>query len=173
MRLRYFLLVVLFMALVGCIPQTDESNDSVKPHCIRSQSSCEINTSIGNLKVMFNVDKVPTETPFKVSISGLNLDNNITISGYLEGRDMFMGKIPLFFSRDSKGELLNQNIPTDDTRSEYITETMLGSCSEQKMMWRMWIIIKRDINNKSIEYSELNKPSKHEKYFIDFESNRS
>ena len=65
---------------------------------------------------------------------------------------MFMGKIPLFFNRQLEG----------DEDYSFIAETMLGSCSEDRMTWRIWITLEMiDVNYKD-----------QKTFFIDVDSTR-
>ena len=52
----------------------------------------------------------------------------IKATAYLEGRDMFMGKVPVFFETMGK-----KNI--------YVAESLLANCSEEQMVWRLWITV--------------------------------
>lgn len=60
---------------------------------------------------------------------------------------MYMGKIPLFFT---------QNKP-----QRFSASTILGSCAEEEMVWRMWLIISDNTHQEKVQ-----------KVFIDFKSYR-
>lgn len=140
-------LIILVLLLCSCSPKKDE-NVFVEPHCLSSQSQCHFQNTLGSFDILFNVNSVMTEQEFTISVrSDLTL-KNISVTGFIEGRDMYMGKIPLFFDNSQPQTL--------------ISTVMLGSCSEENMVWRMWLIM-TDINNVDIK----------EKFFIDFNSKRS
>ena len=126
---------------------------------MQSQSTCIVNTEFGDFSVLFNISPVVSETEFKLFIEHHFSKENITskqpelkikkISAYLEGKDMFMGKIPLFFTF-----LGEKNI--------WASDAILGSCSEEVMKWVMWVTVDIQINN------ELKKQT----FFIEFDSKR-
>ena len=83
-----------------------------------------------------------------------HLQNSYSVVGYIEGKTMFMGKIPLFFNHQLQNNEHNQ----------FIAETMLGSCSEDSMIWRLWLTLEMaDVNNKKHQTT----------FFVDVESTRS
>jgi len=106
----------------GCTPENKVANQYITPKCITSQSVCQVQSRFGEVTIKFDVEKVTTENSFHIYFEGLS-STEYTIDGYLEGRDMFMGKIPLFFKRNNS--------------FSFITETLLGSCTENKMIWVM------------------------------------
>ncbi|WDE07381.1 hypothetical protein SG34_011115 [Thalassomonas viridans] len=118
-----FLLVL--GALSGCQPAEKKQAVSLEPRCLAQQSECVVRTPAGEFHVLFNVDKVITETPFEITVEYRGSGEIKNISGYLEGRDMFMGKIPLFL--------------TGEKNNQYLAEVMLGSCAEPTMIWRLWL----------------------------------
>ncbi|NQZ89784.1 MAG: hypothetical protein HRT54_19610 [Colwellia sp.] len=151
---------------MGCSQDKNEPEAMIPFQCLSDQSRCEVITEFGTVLVKFNVEKVLTELPFSILVefkeSSL-LSNEINqkdkqntklkVLGYMEGKTMFMGKIPLFFDNQLEDNKYNQ----------FIAETMLGSCSEDRMTWRIWITLEiNDINNKKEQTT----------FFIDFPSTR-
>ena len=59
--------------------------------------------------------------------------------------DMFMGKVPVFFETMSK-----ENV--------FVAESLLANCSEEQMVWRLWITVELE--------------SKAKTFFVDFTSKR-
>lgn len=133
----------------ACNPVTEKnSNTSANmqvAQCISSQSQCEVNTSVGSFSIKFSqqklVNKVKTELPFSIELSQLPMkpvieqansqdkQASIThVSAYLEGKDMFMGKVPVFFEQIDKG-------------NNYLAQSLLASCSEEFMVWRLWVTV--------------------------------
>jgi hypothetical protein len=79
-------------------------------------------------------------------------ENSYSVVGYMEGKTMFMGKIPLFFNKEVK-----------KNSAYFLAQTMLGSCSEDKMIWRLWLTIENKVASKSKVPTT---------FFIDFHSTR-
>ncbi len=144
-KLSYSLLILLL--LCGCSPKKKE-NAFVKPHCLNSQSQCHVNNALGSFDILFNVNAVVTEQEFTISVKTDSKHENIEVKGFLEGKDMFMGKIPLFFNNSQK--------------QTFTSKVMLGSCTEEYMVWRMWLII-----------TDKNNTENNTKFYIDFTSKRS
>lgn len=138
-------LCALFLSITACKPVQEQKINNkampIEPRCITSQSQCEV----GNDKVRFTVefsqyqyqdqlvDNIKTELPVFIQLTELPSGNtanqvaNITkVSAYLEGRDMFMGKVPVFFDKK-------------DESTVYLAESLLASCTEEQMVWRLWI----------------------------------
>jgi len=170
--------VMSVLIACGQAPITDltalDNSKNQRPlyFCLTSQSECRINTVKGGVKVSFSQqsfiastdnlsaqasiqtrDYIGTELPFAIIVEPLNKsDATITvskISGYIEGKDMFMGKIPLLFTKEVQDK-------------EFIALSSLGSCAEDIMVWRLWLTFKFTDNQESTET-----------VFIDFKSLRS
>lgn len=166
------ILVGLILFVSGCKPVTENStvniNNPAVLQCIKSQSQCEISTDLGHFSLKFSQqqlsENVKTELPFFIELSFLkeNSEHNtihgheqstaqsipktITkVSAYLEGKEMFMGKVPVFFEQGA-----NEGI--------YLAQSLLASCSEEQMVWRLWITV--EVENKT------------QTFFIDFMSQR-
>ncbi|MBA6349087.1 hypothetical protein [Colwellia sp. BRX8-9] len=129
--------------------------------CLTSQSICEIKTIFGRMLVKFNVGKVLTEHPFDIRVElkkdhllkdNFSAEDSYSVVGYMEGKTMFMGKIPLFFTEDITTE-----------KNYFVAETMLGSCSEDNMVWRLWLTVEKKSANNDKEQTS---------FFIDFQSSR-
>ena len=138
-KLSYFYILVIL--LTACKPVQEQSvNNNLKAtQCITSQSACQIATKLGNVSVKFAqhqlTDKIKTELPFSMELTVLPEKEaevkqpSITkVSAYLEGRDMFMGKVPVFFQANEDG-------------SSYKAESLLANCTEEQMVWRLWITL--------------------------------
>jgi len=163
--LKQFPLIGLLLILSACKPIGDQNstsnNSALVLQCIESQSRCEINTEIGVFSIRFSQnqlsDTVKTELPFFIELSELtqintaNKPNQSTkqsitnVSAYLEGKDMFMGKVPLFFEQGAN-------------EGTYMAQSLLASCSEELMVWRLWITVDRGDITKT--------------FFVDFTSQR-
>jgi len=158
--IKIFITTLFIFNLLACNPIQQASQKKNTPTqssftCLASQSRCEIPTDHGIFTIMFSGElaqgKVKTELPLSIQLifdgkeAGAQLKN---VSSYLEGKTMFMGKIPIFFQ-------LNKN-------KINIAETLLASCSEEVMTWRLWFTA--DI----IQASKATQQT----FFIDFDSQR-
>jgi len=125
--------------------------------CLSSQSQCDIDFEFGHLNVQFagqvEQGRIKTELPFQIQLkfdTAKQSHQFKNVTSYLEGKSMFMGKVPVFFQLDERAE------------NAMIAETLLASCSEDIMTWRLWLqfetVIADEIKQQSI--------------FIDFESKR-
>lgn len=127
--------------LSACQPSDKLVQNLPTPICIDSQSHCEVNTPLGRFIITFNQASPQAETPFELHVEYQGNYRVVNLSGYLEGIDMFMGKIPLFF---------NENIKMESENSHFIAQAMFGACSLDQMKWQ--IIVIADIeHNESTE----------------------
>ena len=147
---------------MGCSQDNNEPELIVPFQCISDQSRCEVVTKFGLILVKFNVEKLLSELPFKIQLEfkkdqllsdNTHSQNLKSVVGYMEGKTMFMGKIPLFFNNQLEGN--------EDKR--FIADTMLGSCSEDRMTWRIWI---------TLEMIDTNNNKDQTTFFIDIDSTR-
>jgi len=145
------LILLLSFIILSCNPAPKIKSVNSPPRCLASQSQCVINNELGQFSVLFNVDKIHGDLPFELSIAYKSVSNDIKFSGFLEGKDMFMGKIPVFFNKL-------------DDESRQSADVLLVNCSEEQMVWRLWITIEIPANHDK----ELIKKS----FFIDFTSSR-
>ena len=174
---KAFIILLAGIQLSACGQASrSELNTVVGTHkasffCLTTQSQCQISTELGDFEVKFSqvqskalqgkkVDKafketlqqIQTELPFSVNISLINPSNIktkiSTVSGYLEGKDMFMGKVPVFFETEEQG-------------NKFTAISLLASCSADIMVWRLWLIVTLADQQKS-----------EQRLFIDFESVR-
>jgi len=174
--IKYWCYIFILLLILSCKSESpsEQIADLAEFKCLKSQSACIVDTKVGKFAVQFAIkEKVYTEVEFKIALSLVAPDlselaireqrkveqdkievikslTEITqIKAYLEGRDMYMGKIPVFFEPQVLGD-------------DYQAVAMLGSCSEAEMIWRLWF---------SIEfYSGEEKET--QSFFIDFESTR-
>ena len=118
------------MVLCACSePEAPEAsatkaNQLTQPSCISGQSSCALNTPFGTVDIAFNVRALIAEEAFTLFV--LPENHHITsVTGYIEGDDMYMGKIPLFFAAlTDSGDQAN---------------SLFGSCAQDKMRWKVWL----------------------------------
>jgi len=171
----YTLFAATIFILIACTPSKKNTTVSVEPQCIKSQSKCSVETKFGKVNILFNKDKVFTEDPFNIYLmledkylvkerlvknKEPNVKYNISsVKGYMEGQEMFMGKIPVMFSPFRQENLM-------------VAETLLGSCSKEKMVWRLWLTVFFETNNGNTTDNKQ-KDADQKTFFIDFISSRS
>lgn len=156
-----YITICSFLFIIGaCKPIEEQSNNNsennlnaaINAQCIASQSECNIVTELASFSVKFAQEKldenVKAELPFYIELSYLPADKaseiaeeTMSISAHIEGRDMFMGKVPVFFLQTS-----NENT--------FQAKSLLASCMEEYMVWRLWV---------KVEMS-----GKEESFFVDF-----
>jgi len=112
-----------------------------KLSCTAFQSPCYIENVVGRFDIYFLSDKLKAEEPFKVAVKysphkelidtykiGKQIDTSlenlqlIKLTGYMEGKDMFMGKIPVLFEK-------NKNL--------FVANTVVSACHTNKMVWKL------------------------------------
>ena len=155
--------------LTACSPQ-DKVNlaagvKSVRTaQCITQQSQCQFDLAGGQVQVLFTVDRIVAEQAFNMVLNYQGTQALISVSGYLEGVNMYMGKIPLFIDEDFQNNRLNNkkldnltpekiditqlkiesefdSIFESETASKQVfkAEVLVGSCSAEEMTWRIWL----------------------------------
>ncbi len=125
--------------------------------CLTSQSECEVNSKFGRFIIQFSgqapKERIKTELPFQIQfkLDAVNEAYQLkSVSSYLEGKSMFMGKIPIFFEMDK------------DLANSMIAESLLANCSEDVMTWRLWFQVEITADGKIQQQN----------FFIDFDSER-
>jgi hypothetical protein len=155
------LLTLLAILLTACSPQ-DKVNPAVgvqsfrTAQCIVQQSQCQFDLAGGQVQVLFNVDRIVAEQAFNMVLNYQGEQVLTSVSGYLEGVSMYMGKIPLFIEEDFQNNrtsnkkldnLTPEQIDTtqlkidSETASKQVfqAEVLVGSCSAEEMTWRIWL----------------------------------
>jgi hypothetical protein len=183
-------IIVFSFLLIACQPDSPVAKPKQtlpNTQCIASQSQCEVTTEKSQYSVRFwqenLLDTIKGETPFIIEILPLSLspikinepiapstgsikNSTITkVSGYLEGRDMFMGKVPVFFTASTspspaKAQAAIEQATEIATPSlnnfTYQAETQLANCMAEQMVWRLWVTVER--------------AEETERFFVDFTS---
>ena len=124
MAKKHTLIIIVLMMLTACQPDPKTIDLYQPPGCISGQSSCLISTHSGDVQLGFNVKYLLAENPFEMHLSQVSPDLTVS-AAYMEGVDMFMGKIPLFFKQQANGH--------------WVAESMFGSCAQKQMTWRVWL----------------------------------
>ncbi len=159
---KVIVVTVFIIYLFGCKPSQQTANIStVLPDksflCLESQSQCKINTELGSFTVLFSgqhlAGKIRTELPFTIQLrmeSEQQINRITKVSSYLEGKTMFMGKVPVFFEATENANIL-------------LAEALLARCSHNVMTWQLRLQIEVTTENKTLEQS----------FFIDFDTENS
>ncbi|TRX56955.1 hypothetical protein [Thalassomonas sp. M1454] len=139
-------LVIATILLVASNFYLSESNFSVKNAnlCDFQQSECTKVSADLEIKLSTEpkVVKAESEIDFELQIKSLK-PVKIT-SAWLEGKDMFMGKIPLFFN---PSDISATNLPITVT-----AQTMIGACTEDTMVWIMNIALEIEGEARLIQF---------------------
>lgn len=91
--------------VIGCLLACDKQQKTelkteltpISPKCITTQNTCVVKTDFGDFSLLFNLDPVVTETPFELVLVANSQYVINKVTAHMEGKNMFMGKIPLFF----------------------------------------------------------------------------
>ena len=159
--MKVVVVILLILNIFACNPIQQASQKKNMPQipfsCLASQSNCEVITDLGVFSVQFSgqadMGKIKTELPFKIQLTFDARDKSVhlkNVSSYLEGKTMFMGKIPVFFQMSDKGG------------NSTVAQTLLASCSDEVMAWRLWFTVE-------IEQAEMRTK---QDFFIDFDSKK-
>jgi hypothetical protein len=163
------LLIWSAILLTACSPQ-DKVNPAVgfqsvrNAQCIAQQSQCQFDLAGGQVQVLFNVDRIVAEQAFNMVLNYQGTQALTSVSGHLEGVNMYMGKIPLFIEEDFPHNIINnkkldelkpekiditqlkldsefESISNNETASKQVfqADVLVGSCSAEEMTWRIWL----------------------------------
>lgn len=174
------ILVIFFTITLGACNREDKTNLSVKEQapkifqCIADQSQCQFDLAQAKVRVLFDGDRIVAEQPFNIMLEYRGTETLKAISGYLEGVDMYMGKIPLFFDVPVSSGAISTNkliaSKTAEVKStasssakisagktlqktqNFQTKVLLGSCSAAQMQWRIWLTF---ITEKDKSYTKM------------------
>ena len=156
--------VFLFLALTALLSacndddgQLNQANvqNTVAMQCLEFQSQCQFDVADGHVDVLFDVNKIVAEHAFNISVNYRGVNNIKAVNGYMEGVDMFMGKIPLFLEphigldditinevTSSKAQALENEKPIGEAQKQiYRGELLVGSCSAGQMIWKIWLTL--------------------------------
>ncbi|QBY05857.1 hypothetical protein E2K93_16450 [Thalassotalea sp. HSM 43] len=116
--------VVIYLQSPNLTTQISQQVESV---CDFQQSLCKISRS--NIDYVLDADPkvIKSETEVQFRLSSAAFADDVSITGHLEGKTMYMGKIPLFFNYQN---------------GAFVADTMIGACTEDSMVWMM--IVKVD-----------------------------
>ncbi|MFT6132398.1 MAG: hypothetical protein ACJAW2_001120 [Shewanella sp.] len=130
------------MFLVACDkPQTQEHANLVIDKTLCQFSVGECYKKVTDLQVGLLIDPIntPSEKPLIVTLSSNQKITNISMR--IEGRDMFMGIIPVSLSE------IKDNV--------YQGPVIFGSCSSNYMVWRVFVSFDYQQQTRTLMYDFL------------------
>jgi hypothetical protein len=101
--------------------------------CQFTQGQCQLDLAGLKLAVELTPSHAPSETPLSVKLTSSDAISEVKLR--LEGRDMFMGMIPVKVQGVSS--------------TEYQGDFIYGSCSSHYMVWRLFISVYHQGSTKS------------------------
>lgn len=170
--IKAIIVMLLVFNSLACEPISQATNmNEIKKQvsfvCLKSQNQCEVKTKYGRFSIQFSgaalQTSIKTELPFQMQLTfdaahdELQLKN---ISSFIEGKTMFMGKIPVFFEGVASNESNKSN--KSNKVNKMIAESLLASCTEEIMTWRLWFKIEI-LADEVIQQQD---------FFIEFDSER-
>jgi hypothetical protein len=136
-------LLMVYILLIGCKPNSAVEQKTQPLQCLVSQTPCHLINEIGDFTFTFDVSEIKAEVPFTFYVTYHGKANIINVTGYLEGKNMFMGKVPLFFAQNKQSnDLKSQKIAPK--AQVFSAESMVVACSEPVMEWNIWLTISVD-----------------------------
>ena len=120
-------LLVILLLVSACTPQDDEQIEGQlsgfiedKSLCNFSMSPCYKQVSNINLSLLITPFNTPSEKPLTIELTSSEAITDIKMR--IEGRDMFMGVIPVNLAKVNE--------------KQYNGQLIFGSCSSNYMVWR-------------------------------------
>ncbi|MGL4220707.1 MAG: hypothetical protein ACRCSS_08810 [Shewanella sp.] len=122
---RLGLLLVLTIFAAGCHKAKVLPADKVEDPalCQFNQGACSKTVGENTISLVLTPEAAPSEKPLNFRLSFSSPVQNL--QGRLEGRDMFMGVIPVKWSQSSE--------------NQFQATAVYGSCASGYMIWRLWI----------------------------------
>ena len=120
---QYYLPLIIAFLLVSCSPETPTNiTPMIKGDllCQFIQGYCEQTVGDVTIKLLITPFDTPSEQPLTVNLISSETISDINIR--IEGRDMFMGIIPITLNHISE--------------NHYDGQLIYGSCSSNYMVWR-------------------------------------
>lgn len=119
--MRFVIVIAISSLLLACEPK--EKVAFIAPvdpsFCQFQQDDCQRKVADIDVTLHLSRPAAPSETPFDFTLSTSKMINHVTMK--LEGRDMYMGKIPVSLS-SREGQ-------------QFSGTMMYGSCSSGYMVW--------------------------------------
>lgn len=141
LQLLWLPLILSLLFACNSERQNNETSKGLvqKMQCLAEQSQCFLEFDGGRAEILFDVNRIVAEQAFNISVNYSGIETITSVTGYLEGVDMFMGKIPLFLERNTDDTVYGNANLNPSTSQDFIGEVLVGSCSAEQMTWRMWL----------------------------------
>lgn len=156
-KAKYVLLACLSLTVLSACDkkagQLDSNNENALSfQCLENQSSCHETLDVGDFSVTFSQAKLIAELPFILKVDAKTNEKVVSITGFMEGKDMFMGKVPVIFGQPH----VLENIQATEFKfqTSYTAETMVAACVEPEMRWIVWLtVITENLNGEQLKRS--------------------
>lgn len=138
------LVVFIAMYIIFYNTPSGNSNDETNSYqsCQLVKGSCHFNIEGQSYRLELSPERPLPESEIAVSIApSLLMDESrgeqqlkstaIKATGFLSGKTMYMGKIPLFFSEQF------QESESSKGKSVLVATTPIGACTEPEMVWQL------------------------------------
>ena len=128
-HLRLYFLLFMFLFTAACSQETPTKTNPIIQDdtlCQFSKGYCSKNVAGVDLGLLITPVSAPSEKPLIVKLNSSKEIDDLQVR--IEGRDMFMGVIPLKLSKEGE--------------NEYKGELIYGSCSSHYMVWRVFVSFK-------------------------------
>jgi len=112
--MKCFRLVAVLLLIVG-IAACNGQHQSTPP-------VADWQITVDNVQLSVSPGQIPVETLLRLQLR--SNDNLQAVSAQMVGKSMYMGKIPLHFTFDAASGF-------------WISEFMLGACSDPQMIWQL------------------------------------
>lgn len=129
-KLGLYTSLILVFLCSACSPQQPAETGLNPPVfvedtslCDFSQTSCNKQVAGIDLSLLITPFNTPSEKPLTIELASSEAINDVSMR--IEGRDMFMGLIPVKLSK------LNEK--------QYNGQLIFGSCSSNYMVWRAFV----------------------------------
>ncbi|QDP01209.1 hypothetical protein [Thalassotalea sp. PS06] len=141
MRIFYTVIIVAIIGVLVTINLNRKENIDLRqtgvPLCNFQVEPCSYEMDTTKALLTSSVEKIRPEEAFQFSLQFPEAQNAEIKSAFIEGRDMYMGKIPVFFT--SEGD-------------KYRSDVLLGACTEAQMVWRMTVNVVVDNQQQRLLY---------------------
>lgn len=120
----------VLITLIGYFVWVENNTIELSTLCDFQRQNCTVAAANGQIYTLkANPKNVQSEAEITFTLVSSQHNAIKIISAWIEGKDMYMGKIPLFFNE-------NKYAPK--------ATTMIGVCTEDSMVWVMHITIEID-----------------------------
>ncbi|MEE2029530.1 hypothetical protein DIKCMJMK_03422 [Shewanella oneidensis] len=137
-----FLIMLVTMNLTACNEKTEQQvkTPSADPSlCAFTQGDCLKVAGDVTLRISLSPGNAPSEKPLTLKLLSSDVVDNLQVR--LEGRDMFMGVIPVNINQVDK--------------TSYEGQLIYGSCSSGYMVWRGLISFTRNGSEQVVTFDFL------------------